>query len=210
MGAASVRAWRGAAGLGRLTGFGGRVVISTVATVVLVMAIPGSHDRARLEVRGAPPWPAPVSAQVAAGVDAAGLSLLATPGEVVRYAVHLDVIVNGRPVTVPAGIGIDSPRHLGAALYTSDTSGIIHVGSNSDRSVFTLGQFFDEWQVTLTPERLGGLRAPRYHPVEVYLNGSRVTGDPGSVMLTPHQEIAVTYHPGSVPIPASYTFPAGT
>ena len=186
------------------------MAISAVATVLLVLVMLGSRDQTRLETRGAPPWPAPGSAQVAAGVHAAGLSLLAAPGEVVRYAVHLDVIVDGRRVTVPAGIGIDSRGRLIAALYTSDTSGIIHVESDSDPSVFTLGQFFDEWQVALTPKRLGGLRATRDHPVAVYLNGSQVVGNPGSVMLTPHQEIAVTYRPGPVPVPASYAFPPGT
>ena len=70
-------------------------------------------------------------------------------------------------------------------------------GSASDQSVFTLGQFFDVWQVALGPRRLGGLHATRHDPVTVYLNGSRVTGPPGSVMLTPHQEIAVTCRPGS-------------
>jgi hypothetical protein len=54
------------------------------------------------------------------------------------------------------------------------------------------------------------LRASRYDPVAVYLNGSRVAGQPGSVMLTPHLAIAVTYRPGGVTIPASYAFPAGT
>jgi hypothetical protein len=143
-------------------------------------------------------------------VQAAGLSLLATPADVVRFAVHLDVIVNGRRVTVPAGIGVDARGRLVAALYTSDTSGIIHVESDSDGSAFTLGQFFDEWQVTLTPEQLGGLRFSRYDPVAVYVNRSRVAGQPGSVMLTPHLQIAVTYRPGTVAIPASYAFPAGT
>jgi hypothetical protein len=191
-------------------GFGARVAYSAVATALLVLAVRGSPGPAPLEARGAPPWPAPVSARVPAGVRAAGLSLLATPGDVVRFAVHLDVIVNGRLVTVPAGIGIDARRRLIAALYTSDTSGIIHVDSDCDCSVFTLGQFFDEWQVALAREYLGGLRASRYDPVAVYLNGSRVAGQPGSVMLTPHLAIAVTYRPGGVTIPARYAFPAGT
>jgi hypothetical protein len=191
-------------------GFGARVAYSAVATALLVLAVRGSPGPAPLEARGAPPWPAPVSARVPAGVRAAGLSLLATPGDVVRFAVHLDVIVNGRRVTVPAGIGIDARRRLIAALYTSDTSGIIHVDSDCDGSVFTLGQFFDEWQVALAREYLGGLRASRYDPVAVYLNGSRVAGQPGSVMLTPHLAIAVTYRPGGVTIPARYAFPAGT
>lgn len=210
MGAAGGRIRRWVAGLGGLTGFGGRVVISAVATVLLVLVILSPHAAARLEVRGAPPWPAPGPSQLAAGVRAAGLSLLAAPGEVVRYAVHLDVIVDGRRVTVPAGIGVDYRHRLIAALYTSDLSGIVHVESDSDRSVFTLGQFFDEWQVTLAGNRLGGMRAARNHPVVVYLDGSRVAGKPGSVLLTPHREIAVSYGPGPGPIPASYAFPAGT
>jgi hypothetical protein len=80
----------------------------------------------------------------------------------------------------------------------------------ADDSVFTLGQFFDEWQVALNPRYLGGLRASRDDPVGVYLNGSRVAGQPGSVMLTPHLAIVVSYRPGSVAIPARYAFPAGT
>ena len=64
--------------------------------------------------------------------------------------------------------------------------------------------------MALTPEYLGGLRTSRSDPVVVYFNGSRVTGQPGSVMLTPHLVIAVTYRPGAVAVPASYPFPAGT
>jgi hypothetical protein len=143
----------------------------------------------------------------AAGVRAAGLPLLFAPGEVVRFAVHLDVIVNGRPVTVPAGIGVDRPARRVAPLYTTDTSGIVHVTSDSDQDVFTLGEFFDEWQVPLAAGRLGGLRAA---PVTVYMDGARAAGPPGSVLLTPHLQIAVTCRPGAARVPASYSFPAGT
>jgi hypothetical protein len=193
-----------------VTGFRVRVVISAVATVMLVMVLLASPVAARLEARGAPPWPAPGPAQIAAGVRSAGLPLQSTPGEVVRYAVHLDVIVGGRRVAVPAGIGVDSRDHLIAALYTWDTSGIVHVTSDSDQSVFTLGQFFDEWQVALTSSHLGGLRTSGANPLAVYVDGSRVAGQPGSVVLTPHLEITVAYRPGSAPIPARYAFPAGT
>jgi hypothetical protein len=132
---------------------------------------------------------------------------------VVRFAVHLDVIVDGRRVGVPPGIGVGRRDRQVAALYTSDGSGIIHVNSGDDQSVFTLGQFFDAWQVALGPRRLGGLQATRRDPVTVYLNGSRVTGPPGSVMLTPHQEIVVTCRPGSgfrTAVPVGYAFPPGT
>jgi hypothetical protein len=39
-----------------------------------------------------------------------------------------------------------------------------------------------------------------------------VTGPPGSVILTPHQEIVVTFRPGSrfrTAVPAGYAFPPG-
>ncbi len=201
-GAVRVRRWLAVPG--GPTGFRGRVLISAAATVVLATMNAGARTAPRLQIRGAPPWPAP--AQVATGTREAGLPLLAASGVVVRYAVHLDVIADGRPVTVPAGIGVDYRDHLIAALYTWDASGIVHVTSDSDRSVFTLGQFFDEWQVALAANRLGGLRGDR---VEVYLNGSRVAGNPGSVLLTPHLQIAVTYRPGPVRIPARHAFPAG-
>jgi hypothetical protein len=180
------------------------VLLSAVATALLVLGLRGSHGPGH-QARGAPPWPAPAS--VAAGVRAAGLPLLAAPGEVIRFAVHLDVIVDGRPVTVPSGIGVDAPARRTSPLYTSDTSGIVHVTSNSNQSVFTLGQFFDEWQVPLARGRLGGLRAA---PVTVYLDGSRVTGPPGSVLLTPHLQIAVTCRPGRAAVPSAYAFPAGS
>jgi len=184
------------------------VALSAVTTVLLVLAVRGAPRPAGLEARGGPPWPAP--AAVPAGVRAAGLTLLASPGDVVRFAVHLDVIVDGRRVTVPAGIGVDTRGRLVAPLYTSDTSGIVHVGSDSNGSVFTLGQFFDEWQVALSSERLGGLRTARPDLVTVYLDGSRVAGQPGAVLLTPHLEIAVACRPGAAAVPAGYAFPAGT
>jgi hypothetical protein len=183
------------------------VLVSAAATALLVLGLRGSHGPGP-EIRGAPPWPAPPSPE--AGVLAAGLPLLAAPGEVVRFAVHLDVIVDGKPVTVPSGIGVDAPARLTSPLYTSDTSGTVHVTSNSDQNVFTLGQFFAEWQVPLTSEHLGGLRASRSAPVAVYLDGSPVAGPPGSVLLTPHLQIAVTYRPAQAPVPAAYAFPAGT
>ena len=189
-------------------GFRVRVAFCAVATVLLVLAVRGAQGPAPLEARGAPPWPAPSS--VPAGVRAAGLTLPAAQPDVVRFAVHLDVIVDGRRVAVPAGIGVGTSGHRIAALYTSDASGIIHVESDSDASVFTLGQFFDEWQVALTSQRLGGLRTSRSGWVAVYLDGARVTGAPGSVLLTPHLEIAVAYQTAPVAAPAGYAFPAGT
>jgi hypothetical protein len=190
---------RGARG----AGFGGSVVIAGVATALLLIAITGARRPAQLEARGAPPWPAPVPRAAAAGIHAAGLSVSGTGFVVTRYAVHLDVLVAGQVVRVPAGVG------RGAPVSTSDESGIIHVASDVQAPVFTLGQFFDEWQVALSASRLGGLSGGT---VAAYVNGARFDGDPETVVLAPHLQIAVSYAPAGrdlVPGPASYVFPAG-
>jgi hypothetical protein len=174
--------------------FGGSVVISLVATGLLLVAITGAQRPVRLQNSGAPPWPAPRSAGT--GVRLAGLSLGAAPGIVTRYAVHLDVLSDGKPVPVPAGVGIDRAAHQIAPLYTDDGSGVIHVASDSGASRFTLGDFFDEWQVPLTN-------------ATAFVNGSLQGGDPRSVVLTPHQEIAVSFGSPGTGIPGKYAFPPG-
>lgn len=210
MGAARTRIRRRAPSLGWPSSFGGQLAVGAAATLLLVLIVVFSRGSARAETRGGPPWPAPGPAQVAAGVRAAGLPMLAIPGQVVRFAVHLDVLVDGRRVTVPAGIGIDGPGRRVAPLYTDDASGVIHVASDSDQDVFTLGQFFDEWQVPLAASHLGGLRISRGEKLVTYVDGSKVAGDPDYVLFTPHLEIVVTYRPGKLRIPDSYAFPAGT
>jgi hypothetical protein len=63
--------------------------------------------------------------------------------------------------------------------------------------------------VTLT----GYLDRPGFGVRVAFCAVARVTGSPGSVMLTLHQEIAVTYQPGSgfrTAVPVGYAFPAGT
>lgn len=185
-------------------GFGGSVVISAVATALLLIAITGARRPPHLEARGAPPWLAPAAA--ADGVHIAGLTMSAQPGVVTRYAVHLDVLVDGRAVAVPAGIGMDAHTRQLAPLYTEDGSGIVHISSDAAAPEFTLGQFFDEWQVPVTASRLGGLRNG---VVAAYVNGTRFGGDPGSVVLKPHLEIAVSYGPNRA-VPKGYAFPAGT
>ncbi len=58
--------------------------------------------------------------------------------------------------------------------------------------VFTLGQFFTQWGVTLTPEQIGGVRAKAGRHVVVTSNGTKVTGDPADLRLEPDQQIVLT------------------
>jgi hypothetical protein len=173
------------------------------------------------------PWGLPVYALSQIGY--AGLTPVR--GTLVRHDhVHLDVIVDGKKVTVPAGIGLAEPidngpcpnaglgpqgdcatRHIFTArvaispIHTHSTSGIIHIEPDRPGS-FTLGQFFNEWGVRLGSGCVGGYCAGGGSQLRVYVNGKRSSSDPRSIVLTNRQEIAVVFGRqgdfGSVP--ASY------
>jgi hypothetical protein len=157
----------------------------------------------------APPWPAP--ADPSAAVAAAGLSMLSEEGTALHIHTHLDVFVDGSPVQVPADIGIDEARPAISALHTHDTTGVIHVESPSKTATFTLGQFFTEWQVPLSADRLGGLTVDATHHLKVYVNGTLRAGDPAAIVLAAHDEIAVIYGTDAqnVNVPMSYRWTNG-
>jgi len=118
-------------------------------------------------------------------------------------------LVDGRPVEVPADLGIDQHRGLIAELHTHDDSGVLHVESGDSHLTFTLGQLFTEWGVELDAEDLGGLHADGGEQLRAYVDGRPVEGDPGRIELADHQEIALVYgtgQPGHVP--DSYDFAA--
>ncbi|HVD06426.1 MAG TPA: hypothetical protein VNB89_10425, partial [Gemmatimonadaceae bacterium] len=86
---------------------------------------------------------------------------------------HLTIFVNGTPRQVPAGIGIARPYEVeetpagafiaGAPcfmwLHTHAADGIIHTESPVRRT-YTLGDFFDIWGQSLSPEQVGPARGP--------------------------------------------------
>ena len=140
-----------------------------------------------------------------------GLPALGAEGTALHIHQHLDLRINGSPVAVPAGIGIDESAGFISPVHTHDTSGIIHVESNVARD-FTLGEFFDIWGVRFTKDSIGGYTASATSTLAVYANGSLVTGDPRNLVLTEHQEIVIEYGTKKEmlkTVPASYTFPAG-
>ncbi len=143
------------------------------------------------------PWPAPPDPMARA--RAAGL--VPETAERLEHHVHshLDVFVNGSTIRVPGGIGIDTKNpgvHSGTVLgqpafggisvpcdkpcisplHTHDVSGILHTESATDVDN-TLGQFFTEWAVTLSPTCVGTYCRPQT-PIAIYVDGQRFTGDP--------------------------------
>lgn len=141
-----------------------------------------------------PPWPAP--RDVAGAVAAAGLPMLGAEGTVEHLHAHLDVIVNGQPVTVPAEIGIDETAGMISPLHIHDTTGVIHIESPT-RAPFSLAQFFTEWQVALSGTQLGGLRGGNDDAAgpRAFVNGHPVAGNPGAIILGRHDVIVLVYGP---------------
>jgi hypothetical protein len=131
----------------------------------------------------------------------------------VHYHAHLDIVADGKKVSVPPYIGFvtNGNKALGLApLHTHADDGIIHI-ENDRPATFLLGQFFIEWGVRLTKTCVGGLCAGNGKELAFYVNGKRYTGDPGQITLTKHEEIAIEYGAtGSLPTqPSSYHFPSG-
>ncbi len=158
-----------------------------------------------------PPWPAPSDARPY--ILAAGLRVLSQEELAVHYHAHLDISVNGSAVQVPAGIGfvMTNGQDVGVAvLHTHNPSGIIHIESPTN-APYTLGQFVTEWGVRLGPGQLGGVTDTNGNTLRMYVDGKAFAGDPASIVLRPHHEIALWYgSTAATPhVPSSYQFPAG-
>jgi hypothetical protein len=123
---------------------------------------------------------------------------------------HLDVFVDGHPVEIPGGIGIEisdpAVQQFGATgyggipetgcehacispLHTHDVDGVIHIEAPTE-SEFTLGQFFQELDVRLDASCVDAFCSPDV-PIAVFVDGQRQTGDPADIALRDQQEIAV-------------------
>lgn len=156
-----------------------------------------------------PPWPVP--ADPVAGARTAGLDVKPMEGTAKHFHSHLDIIVGGKPVPVPANLGIDPNQQAMSELHTHDATGVVHIEAPTTNKRYILGQLFDEWQVSLSATGVGGLKNDAKNTLSVYVDGKKQTGDPAAVELTPHREIALVYGPtgAKVNVPSSYKFEQG-
>ena len=170
------------------------------------------------------PWPLPASALG----QMARAGIVPLLGRVIRHDhVHLDVVVDGANVPVPAAIGLVEPVDVGACpsglggagdcatghgyfseaanspLHTHAASGLVHLESDR-RGGFTLGQLFDEWGVRLDASCIGGSCAGDGKELRVYVDGRRVAGDPRRIDLRDHEEIAVVFGDDFASVPSRY------
>jgi hypothetical protein len=206
---------------------GGRMIALALLLAGLV-ACQGSEGQepkpAPEPASGGVPWPAPSDPLDRA--KAAGLEPETHEFLDFHVHAHLDVFVNGSPVEVPAGIGIDieDPAvhtvedDLGTTyggidppcaqpcispLHTHGTDGILHTESAVDQPN-TLGQFFTEWDVELTDTCVGGYCSPGAS-IQVFVDGETFSGNPASIQLEDQLEIAIVI--GSPPEEVPSKFP---
>lgn len=194
-------------GAGRFTA--AAVVAAALVSVVLSLATrsPGSAPAAatpRLEA-GPAPW-APEYSFLPQRMAA-----LRLPGQSdTTFHIHalLRIYVDGRPVPVPAQIGIDPQGRFLAPLHTHDATGIVHI--ESDRPYpFTLGQFFTIWGVRFGARRIGGYTNHGARRLRVFVN-ERAIADPADHVLSAHDRIVVGFgRRGSFPTADPTPFPPG-
>jgi hypothetical protein len=207
----------------------GRFSVALALLVVLTVACEGSP-----EVQDAKPAPEPASGGAPWAAPSDPLDRIVAAGlepethEFLSYHVHahLDVFVNGKPVEVPAGIGINisdpavhtvqtdlGPTYGGidppctqpciSPLHTHAPDGVLHTESALAHPN-TLGQFFTEWGVALSAECVGGYCAPDAS-IQIFVDGKVFSGDPAGIQLTDQLAIAIVI--GSPPGEVPSTFP---
>ena len=170
-------------------------------------------------------WPAP--SDPLDRVVAAGLKSEVREHLAFHVHAHLDVFVDGKPVTVPAGVGIniDDPEvhrftdtpdgSVGyggikrcrtpciSPLHTHDDTGILHTESSTP-TPNTLGQFFTEWGVRLSSSCVADYCSPK--PIAFYVDGKTYTQDPQAIELTFQKEIAIVIGKPPAQIPKTADF----
>jgi hypothetical protein len=189
----------------------------SIVAALMSLVLPGGAGQATSSLR----VPTPIGTGPAYGLPAAGAAVRSgrpvaglecrtptAPGT----TVHLELFARGRVVIVPAGIGVAPPlRRDGARvvggrctypIHTLTPTGVVHVPADGQA---TLGQFFSVWGQPLGRGSMAGFHGP----VQAYVGGLPVPGDPRRIPLRRHAEIVLESGP-FVPPHDSFQFPEGS
>ncbi len=129
-----------------------------------------------------------------AGLPIDGIRCDVSEGAVEHVHTHLQLFDRGRAVRIPGQIGIPSSGGCLYWIHTHADDGIIHIESPVT-GTFTLGQFFDIWDKTLSRTQADGVRTGRARALRVTVNGKRWRSDPRSIPLRDHEEIVIQSGP---------------
>jgi hypothetical protein len=204
----------------QLVGYGvaGLLTLAVVIGIVVVITSGGSSSSssatngnsvppaAEVGVQTTPPPWDPEYDHLSERLQALGL-----PGlneQIFHIHALLHVYVNGKPVTVPANIGLKEPTGPFSPIHTHDTSGIVHMEADQEYP-FTIGEFFAVWGVKFSNDQLGPYKSKGDEKLSVYVNGKKVS-DPVNYVMKDHDVISVGYgKPGSFPTNPPANFPSG-
>jgi hypothetical protein len=132
------------------------------------------------------------------------------PIEQLAYHIHahLAVFKDGQLYQLPAGVGIPGstaePTQYGPIaaggkcyywLHTHTTDGVIHIESPT-KTIYTLGDFFDEWHQPLTGTHVAGLTGA----ITAFVNGKQWKKSPRDIPLLPHEDIQLEIGEPAPPI----------
>jgi hypothetical protein len=159
-----------------------------------------STDKVDFAVEGT--WP-PNTDNLAAAISALGLP---PAGSTTHYHSHITMYVDGQKVIVPQNIGIDEGTNTLSPIHTHDTTGVIHVESDTADFTSNLQNVFDIWGVKFDSQCIGGY----CNGVKMWVNGKPNT-ELGNYVMKPHDAITIvegTPPDGFKPDP-SYKFPNG-
>ncbi len=115
-------------------------------------------------------------------------------GAALHIHTNLQMYDRRRRMTVPSNIGIQIVSGCLYWLHTHSDNGMIHIESPVNQ-VFTLGQFFDIWQVNLSRTQADGLNAGRGKTLRFLVNGRIWTKDPKLIPLLNHESIVIESGP---------------
>jgi hypothetical protein len=196
----------------RCSAIGGAFIIVAAIVVVIAITAGGGSKKATTtpsptstgkEVLGPEAIPieqgvvlAPAST-AASGQPVDGIKCQSAEQVAYHIHAHLAVFDNGQLRPIPLGIGIVKPvvqqtptggfaqaSNCYYWLHTHVQDGVIHIESPT-KTIYTLGQFFDEWKQPLTNNEVATVQGK----VTAYVNGKPYTGDLRSIPLTAHATI---------------------
>ena len=126
-----------------------------------------------------------------------------------HFHVHLDLLVDGRPVPVPANLGIDVQRQLYAELHTHAETGVVHAEAADPARRSRSGSSSSSGASGSTRTTSVGWQAGGGQHLWAYVDGRPLAGDPARLRLVDHQEIVLAYgsEPPS-PVPSTFDFAA--
>lgn len=188
---------------------------------VLILLIAGATLLITRQIRGT----VQSQQQVASTLAVDGVDCQTSEALAYHIHAHLALYQDGKPVTLPANIGIPVGALIPGGtcyywLHVHDTTGMVHIESPTTTQ-YTLGQFLNVWDRTAQLDAQGGtgyqvdaaflraLRAASPNDIHVYV-GDKVVSDYASIPLTAHEQITVEVGAPIQPPVTNFTFPAGS